>query len=76
MKALMLKTQYLGFKDLHLGGALISCDLLEKVQSHYNSSNVFQIYGSSEVEPVCLIDAKTSVEESRKRHFISFSFSG
>lgn len=56
-------------KDIHVGGALIPCSLFENIFESYPNSQVLQIYGSSEVEPVCLVDARLSVQKSLNHNF-------
>lgn len=56
-------------KDIHIGGALTSCSLFENIINSYPDSQVLQVYGSSEVEPVCLVDARISVAKSRERNY-------
>lgn len=55
-------------RDIHIGGALTPCSLFEDVIKSYPDSQVLQIYGSSEVEPVCLVDARISVKKSREKN--------
>lgn len=55
-------------KDIHIGGALTSCSLFEDLFNRYTETKIFQVYGSSEVEPVCVVDARISVQKSREKN--------
>lgn len=56
-------------KEIHVGGALTSNTLFQKMFDHYSKANFVHVYGSSEVEPVCVIDAKLSVKQSLGKNF-------
>jgi acyl-coenzyme A synthetase/AMP-(fatty) acid ligase len=66
---LLSHTKIKTFKDIHIGGALTPIKLFIDLIQMYPDSLISQIYGSSEVEPVCMISAKESVELSLKNHF-------
>ncbi len=61
---------------INLGGALIECSLMERVLNAYPNAQVLQIYGGTEVEPVCVVDARISLERSRSRGFSHCVFLG
>lgn len=50
---------------INLGGALIDCELMQRVLESYPNAKVRMIYGGTEVEPVCVVDARESLERSR-----------
>ncbi|MFA6238456.1 MAG: AMP-binding protein [Bacteriovorax sp.] len=56
-------------KDIHIGGALTPCSLFDELFRNYPESQIQQVYGSSEVEPVCLVDARLSVKKSREKNY-------
>ena len=68
-KNLLLFTNIKTFKDIHIGGALTSIKLFSELIQNYPDALISQIYGSSEVEPVCTIPAKDSIELSLKNNF-------
>lgn len=53
-------------QSLHLGGALTDIALAERALALYPEAQCHQLYGSTEVEPVAVIDLKESCEKSRK----------
>ncbi len=56
-------------ESIHVGGALTDCWIFENAFQHFPESEVVHIYGSSEAEPVSLIDARESVRRSRDRGY-------
>lgn len=63
---LMENGNFNSLKSIHIGGALTDCDIFEKAFSLWPASHISHIYGSSEVEPVALVDAKIAVKNSRE----------
>lgn len=64
----LLKIKPLPFlKDVHIGGALTPNALFQKLFNHYPETHFVHVYGSSEVEPVCVVDARESVRNSIQR---------
>ncbi|MEY2986489.1 MAG: hypothetical protein RJB13_10, partial [Pseudomonadota bacterium] len=61
---------------INLGGALIDCSLMERVLNAYPDSQVRQIYGGTEVEPVCVVDGRVSLERSMRKGFSQCVFLG
>ena len=55
--------------DIHVGGAPSDCALWESGFDTFPNARFTHIYGSSEVEPVALIDAKLAVQLSRIQGF-------
>lgn len=65
----LLKLKPLPFlKDVHIGGALTPNFLFQQLFNHYPETNFVHVYGSSEVEPVCVVDARESVRKSLERN--------
>lgn len=56
-------------KDIHIGGALTPNSLFSDLDKTYPNSQILQIYGSSEVEPVCVVDARLSIKKSAEKNF-------
>jgi acyl-coenzyme A synthetase/AMP-(fatty) acid ligase len=56
-------------QDIHVGGAPSDCALWETGFEAFPDAQFTHIYGSSEVEPVALIDAKRGVQLSRSQGF-------
>ncbi|MGZ3787810.1 MAG: AMP-binding protein [Bacteriovorax sp.] len=56
-------------RDIHIGGALTPCSLFEELFKTYQDTQILHVYGSSEVEPVCVADARASVLKSKERNF-------
>lgn len=63
-------------KDLHVGGALIPNSLFEGLFKTYPDTQILQVYGSSEVEPVCVVDARESVKKSREQNYFHSLYLG
>jgi 4-hydroxybenzoate polyprenyltransferase len=63
-------------KAINVGGALIECRLMERILNAYPNAQIRQIYGGTEVEPVCVVDAKTTLERSLNRGFSHCLFLG
>jgi hypothetical protein len=61
---------FTSLKSINVGGALIECELLERAFRVLPRAEIRQIYGGTEVEPVAFIDARKSVENSRRKGFI------
>lgn len=57
-------------KHVHVGGALIECDLLENALKLLPRSDIKQVYGGTEVEPVALSPARVSLENSRSKGYV------
>jgi acyl-coenzyme A synthetase/AMP-(fatty) acid ligase len=66
---LILHTDIKTFRDIHVGGALTPIKLFADLLKKFPDTHISQIYGSSEVEPVCTISARESIELSLKNDF-------
>ena len=63
-------------RRINLGGALTECSLMERVLTTYPNAQVLQIYGGTEVEPVCVVDGRVSLERSLSKGFAHCTFLG
>jgi acyl-coenzyme A synthetase/AMP-(fatty) acid ligase len=66
---LLKRPQIKSLKEIHIGGALTPNSRFQQMFEHYPETNFVHVYGSSEVEPVCVIDAKISVKKSMENNF-------
>ncbi len=69
MQALLQESQLSSLRHIHIGGALTENSFFEKLFVRFSSAHISHIYGSSEVEPVALIDARKAVNLSRGHGF-------
>jgi len=75
--SMLLKEKPLPFlKDIHIGGALTPNHLFKDLFRHYPETHFVHVYGSSEVEPVCTMDAKISVQKSEERNLFHALYLG
>ncbi len=57
-------------RSVHVGGALTDCDILEAGFAKWPKAHWSHLYGSTEVEPVAIGDARLAVKQSREKgHF-------
>lgn len=63
-------------KEIHVGGALTSNARFQQLFDHFPETNFIHVYGSSEVEPVCVVDARESVKRSLEKNFFHTLFLG
>jgi acyl-coenzyme A synthetase/AMP-(fatty) acid ligase len=56
-------------QSIHVGGALTDCWIFEKAFQHWPHARWSHIYGSSEAEPITVVDAHLAVKNSRERGF-------
>lgn len=57
-------------RQVHVGGALVECSLLEKTLKNLPKASVHVVYGGTEVEPVSVCDAAASIENSRRKGYL------
>jgi acyl-CoA synthetase (AMP-forming)/AMP-acid ligase II len=69
MQALLEESQLATLRHIHIGGALTENSFFEKLFVRFSAAHISHIYGSSEVEPVALIDARIAVRLSREQGF-------
>jgi len=67
LERLMAASRVSSLKSIHVGGALTDLSVFEKAFQHWGNAHFTHIYGSSEVEPVALCDAREAVRLSRSR---------
>lgn len=60
---------YASLRSLHVGGALVECQLLQKALIAMPQAKIQQVYGGTEVEPVSFCDAKLSLENSLRKGY-------
>jgi len=63
-------------ESIHVGGALTDCWIFEKAFAHFPRAHIMHIYGSSEAEPVALVDAKEAVRLSREKGYFQTLYLG
>jgi|GEM_PF-168783 len=56
-------------KSVNVGGALVECELFLRAMRALPRTQIRQIYGGTEVEPISFVDARISVERSRSKGF-------
>jgi acyl-coenzyme A synthetase/AMP-(fatty) acid ligase len=56
-------------KSIHVGGALTDCAIFEKGFAQWPEAEWHHLYGSTEVEPVAIGDARVAVKKSRERGY-------
>jgi 4-hydroxybenzoate polyprenyltransferase len=57
-------------RNIHIGGALVECDLLESLIRLLPRTVIKQVYGGTEVEPVAFCDAQKSLNNSRRKGYL------
>ena len=62
--------------SIHIGGALTDCDTFEEGFNKWPNAHFLHVYGSSEVEPVSVSDAKEAVRKSREEGFFQTLYLG
>ncbi len=63
-------------KDIHIGGALTPISFFENLIIQHPNACIKQIYGSSEVEPVCIVKAQESIAYSKEKNYYHSLFLG
>jgi acyl-CoA synthetase (AMP-forming)/AMP-acid ligase II len=65
LQRLVKQDGYFALREVHVGGALTDCETFEAAFQRFPQSEFVHIYGSSEAEPVALMDAREAVRASR-----------
>ncbi len=66
----MMEGRYFSKLDsIHVGGALTDCAIFEKGFDLWPNASWHHLYGSTEVEPVALAEARMAVKKSRDRGY-------
>jgi acyl-coenzyme A synthetase/AMP-(fatty) acid ligase len=76
IKNILQDSKLHNIKDIHIGGALTPNSLFEDIFKAYPKAQISHVYGSSEVEPVCLVDAKLAVKKSKERNLFHTLYLG
>lgn len=66
---LMTHARLPGLKSFHVGGALVDCSIFERAFTRWPEARWMHLYGSTEAEPVAMMDAAEAVRASRDRGF-------
>lgn len=69
IKTLLEHSQLATLRHIHVGGALTENSFFDQLFVRFSAAKISHIYGSSEVEPVAVIDAAKAVALSRKSGF-------
>lgn len=64
-RVLSTGANYSSLESIHVGGALTDCSLFERAFAAFPETEFTHVYGSTEAEPVALIDAREAVRQSR-----------
>lgn len=65
LQRLVQQSGYSALREVHVGGALTDCETFETAFQRFSQTEFVHIYGSSEAEPVALMDAREAVRASR-----------
>ena len=76
LENLMLFTNNLHPKSIHVGGALADCKFYTDVQKKWPLTKIEHVYGSTEAEPVAISDLKIALENSHQKKFYQNLFLG
>jgi acyl-coenzyme A synthetase/AMP-(fatty) acid ligase len=73
---LMRSASVRSLRSLHVGGALTDCWILDEGFRRWPDATWCSVYGSTEVEPVAVCDARTVVRRSREAGFFQALYLG
>lgn len=76
LKKLLKLTSKLQLESFHLGGALADNDLYESALKRWPNAQMHHIYGSTEAEPVSIIDLKVAVAKSKEAGYFQTLYIG
>ncbi len=76
LKRLLGSAKVRRLKSVHVGGALSDCQVFEEGFKQWPEARWHLVYGSSEVEPVTMWDARSAVKQSRSRDCFQTLFLG
>lgn len=74
--ALMKHAQLPHIRSVNVGGALTDCWIFEQGFDRWPDAQWTHVYGGSEVEPVCIADARTAVARSRESGYFQTLYLG
>lgn len=63
-------------ESIHVGGALTDCSIFERGFAKWATADWKHVYGSTEVEPVAVVDAREAVRRSREAGFFQTLYLG
>lgn len=69
LRRVMTSTGFAGLRSIHVGGALTDNAIFRSAFGRWPETEFMHIYGSSESEPVAVMDAREAVELSEQRSF-------
>jgi acyl-CoA synthetase (AMP-forming)/AMP-acid ligase II len=70
LRKLVIEEGFSNIKSIHVGGALTDVAIFESAFGRFQDASFLHVYGSSEAEPVAVMDAKEAVQLSRQAgHF-------
>ena len=70
LQRLVRQSGYEALREVHVGGALTDCQDFEAAFGRFPQAEFVHIYGSSEAEPVAMMDAREAVRASRDAGFL------
>ncbi len=73
---LMDHAKVASLRSIHVGGALTDCAIFERGFAKWPEAGWKHVYGSTEVEPVAVVDARVAVAKSREAGFFQTLFLG
>lgn len=73
---LMEQAQVPTLNSIHVGGALTDCAIFERGFEKWPGAEWKHVYGSTEVEPVAVVDARIAVTKSREAGFFQTLYLG
>jgi olefin beta-lactone synthetase len=65
LRRLVVEAGFQGLRSLHVGGALTDTAIFESAFGRFRETEFLHVYGSSEAEPVAVMDAREAVNLSR-----------
>lgn len=66
LRRLVIEKGFSHMKSIHVGGALTDAAIFESAFGRFRDTSFLHVYGSSEAEPVAVMDAKEAVQLSRQ----------
>lgn len=76
LERMILWSDLKSLDSIHVGGALTDCQLFKAGFKKWPNADWHHVYGSSEVEPVCVSDARVAVEKSEGHGFFQTLYLG
>lgn len=76
LRKLIRHADIASLRSVHVGGALVDCELFDQAFARWPAARWLHMYGSTEVEPVTVCDARTAVRKSRERDYFQTLYLG